>query len=588
MSQGTQRRLAAILAADVVGYSRLMEADEADTLATMKARRQELWEPKIQGFGGRVVGTAGDGMLVEFASAVAAVECAVAVQQGMEALNDGLAEDRQMLLRIGINIGEVIVDGEDIFGDGVNVAARLEALADPGGLAVSGNVHEQVHGKLDVTFEDAGEHDVKNIARSIRLWRWLRADQQPASSRLPKNAPLPLPDKPSIAVLPFDNMSDDPEQEYFADGMSEDIITDLSKIAGLFVIARNSSFAYKGQPIDISTVAGELGVRYVLEGSVRRGGSRVRVNAQLIDATTGGHMWAERYDRDMTDIFAVQDELTENIVKALAITLGDEEESRIGQKGTDNLAAYEYMMRGREHFLRTNFEDVKLAKHNLEKAIELDPNFGLPYAYLAQIHAIDYVNGWSDDPQDTIRQAHELAKRGVNLMPDDAHVHLAFGSILLWQRRHDEAIAEAERAVELDGNYAYGLFELGWYLQYAGRATESLEYFDRATRLDPHHADQFLHFMAQAHFQMANYEEAIDILQRRLVRNPQSDASRMLLAACYGHLGNLDAARVVWGEIMSINPDFSLEQRRKVLPYKNPESFEQIVDGLRKAGLPEA
>jgi TolB-like protein len=397
---------------------------------------------------------------------------------------------------------------------------------------------------------------------------------------------LPLPDKPSIAVLPFNNMSSDPEQEYFADGISEDIITDLSKIAGLFVIARNSSFVYKGKSVDTSTVAKELGVRFILEGSVRRGGSRVRVNAQLIEAETGGHLWAERYDRDLTDIFTVQDEVTANIVQALAVTLGEDEEKRVGKKGTENLAAYECVLRGRELFLLTRREEAKQAKEILEQAIELDAGFGVAYAYLSLTHMLDYINGWSEDPQASQTLAYDLAKRGVELAPDDALAHIALGSASLSLRRHKEAIAEAERAVQLDPNYAHGLFELGWYLQYAGRADEALGYFDRAVRLDPHHADVFLHFMAQAYFQLDRYDEAVELLRRRLVRNPQSDSSRMLLAACYGYLEKHDAAHLLWDEIKEINPDFSIDQRRQVLPYKNPENFEQIVNGLRKAGLP--
>ncbi len=305
MSEGTQRRLAAILAADVVGYSRLMEADEVGTLAAMKAHRQELWTPKIQEHDGRVAGTAGDSILVEFGSAVAAVECAVAVQKGMAELNARQPEERRMLLRVGINIGEVVVDGEDIYGDGVNIAARLEALCEPGGVALSGNVREQVQGKLDEQFEDAGEHEVKNITRPIRVWRWSETTPQEMAATPGTAESLPLPDKPSIAVLPFENMSGDPEQEYFSDGISEDIITELSRFRSLFVIARNSSFTYKGQAIDVQRVGHNLGVRYVLEGSVRKAGNRIRVTVQMIDAPSRKHVWAERYDRDLEDIFAV-------------------------------------------------------------------------------------------------------------------------------------------------------------------------------------------------------------------------------------------------------------------------------------------
>ncbi len=572
------------MSADVVGYSRLMGRDETGTLAALRGHRAEMIDSQITQHGGRIVKTMGDGLLLEFPSVVDATRCMIDIQQAMALRNQDIDADRRIIFRIGINIGDIIIEGEDILGDGVNIAARLQEIVEPGGVAISGRVHDDVRDRLDTDFADRGEQSLKNIARPIQVWHW-----SPAAAAMPAatSAPLPLPDKTSIAVLPFNNMSGDPEQEYFADGISEDIITDLSKIAGLFVIARNSSFAYKGQSINISNVAGELGVRYVLEGSVRRGGDRVRINAQLIDAASGGHLWAERYDRDLTDIFAVQDEVTANIVQALALTLREDEERRVGQKGTGNLAAYELMLRGRELFLRTNFEDFRLARSILEQAIELDPNFGPAYAYLSHIHAMDYVNGWGEDPQASLQHAHGLAKQGVELMPDDAHVRVALGSTYIWLRRHDEAIAEAERAVELDPNYAHGLFELGWCLQYAGRAAEALEPFERAVRLDPHHADQFLHFMAQANFQLGRYDEAAELLSRRIVRNPQSDSSRMFLASCHGHLNRYDEANIIWKEILAINPQFSLEQRRQVLPYKNPEHFEQIVDGLRKAGLPD-
>ena len=574
MDESKQRRLAAIVSADVVGYSSLMGADEDGTLAALQAMRKDTFAPAVTGHNGDIVKRMGDGWLVEFGSVVDAVNCALAVQQALPAQG-------KIKLRIGIHIGDIVHDEEDIYGDGINIAARLQEHAAPGCIHISDVVRQQVSGKIAMEAVNLGPQTFKNIAEPLTVYRL------GTPTRTNEKSVDPVSDKPSIAVLPFDNMSGDPEQAFFADGISEDIITDLSKIAGLFVIARNSSFAYRGQAIDISTVAGELGVRYVLEGSVRRGGNRVRVNAQLIDAATGGHLWADRYDGDLTDIFAMQDEVTANIVQALAVTLGEDEERRFGQKGTDNPDAYELMLLGRELFMRTKIDDAKQAKEILEKAIELDPGFGLAYAYLALVHVIYYVNGLSEDPDATLKRAHDLGRRGVDLSPDDAHVHVAYGSTFLWLRRHDEAIAEAERAVELDPNYAHGLFELGWYLQYAGRAAESPGYFERAMRLDPHHADTFLHFMAQAYFQLGRYDECVDLLRRRLARNPRSDASRMLLAACYGHLSRPGEAREARKEVLAISPEFSLEQRRKVLPYKYPEDFERIVEGLQKAGLPE-
>ncbi len=573
MTDGIQRRLAAILAADVAGYSRLMGEDEAGTLSALRHLRTEIFAPAVDGHRGKIVKSMGDGWLVEFASVVDAVTCAISLQEG-------LAGHESIKLRVGVHLGDITHEEEDIFGDGVNIAARLQEIAQPGSIVISDMTRRSIDGKLAAVFVHLGAQDLKNITEPITAYGWGMTAITAAATT------LPLPDKPSIAVLPFNNMSSDPEQEYFADGISEDIITDLSKIAGLFVIARNSSFVYKGKSVDTSTVAKELGVRFILEGSVRRGGSRVRVNAQLIEAETGGHLWAERYDRDLTDIFTVQDEVTANIVQALAVTLGEDEEKRVGKKGTENLAAYECVLRGRELFLLTRREEAKQAKEILEQAIELDAGFGVAYAYLSLTHMLDYINGWSEDPQASQTLAYDLAKRGVELAPDDALAHIALGSASLSLRRHKEAIAEAERAVQLDPNYAHGLFELGWYLQYAGRAAEALGYFDRAVRLDPHHADVFLHFMAQAYFQLDRYDEAVELLRRRLVRNPQSDSSRMLLAACYGYLEKHDAAHLLWDEIKEINPDFSIDQRRQLLPYKNPENFEQIVNGLRKAGLP--
>jgi adenylate cyclase len=581
-----ERRLAAILAADVVGYTRLMGLDEAGTLRRLNDLREKVLAPLITKHHGRIVKLMGDGLLVEFASVVNAVTCAVAWQEDVTGHESDFDTDTRLLFRLGINLGDVIVDGGDIHGDGVNVAARLEALAEPGGICISGDVYRQAKGKIEVRFEDMGAQNLKNVAEPFRVYRIAGDGSAMAAPSATTDAPS-LIDKPSIAVHPFTNMSSDPEQNYFADGITEDIITDLSKISSLFVIARNSSFVYKGGPVNIPTIAKELGVRFVLEGSVRRGGNRVRINAQLIDAETGGHLWADRYDRDLTDIFAVQDEVTANIVQALAITLGGDERRRIGKKGTENFAAYECVLRGREIFLNLQNSDPELGKIEFNQAIELDPNFGLPHAYLAQMHIVDIVNSWGDDPQKSLMMADKFAKRGAELAPDDAHAHIALGSVKLFYRLHEEAIAEAERAVQLNPNYAHGLFELGWYLQYAGRAAESLDYFDRAVQLDPHHSDQFLHFIAQAYFQLGRYDEAAELLRQRITRSPHSDSSRMMMAACYGHLGQFDDAHTIWSELIDINPDFSLDQRRVYQPYKNPEDFEKIAAGLNKASLLE-
>ena len=381
MSEGTERRLAAIVSTDVVGYSRLMGADKAGTLAAMRAHRKELWNPTIEKFGGRIVGTAGDSLLVEFASAVAAVESSVVVQRGMVERNADLPDDKRMLLRIGINIGEVVIEDDDIFGDGVNIAARMQEIAVPGGIAISRNAQEQVRDKLDIALADDGMHEVKNIAEPVHVWRW-SPEGAGAAPAVP-SAKLKLPDKPSIAVLPFDNMSGDPEQEHFSDGISEDIITALSSLRWLFVIARNSTFTYKGSAVDVTRVSRELGVRYVVEGSVRKAANRVRITAQLIDGSTGNHVWAERYDRELDDIFALQDEITEAIVGRIDSEVRSSERERAHRKPPANLDAWDLYQQGSWHFLKITKEDTEIGRRLCQKAIERDPNFASAYAGLA-------------------------------------------------------------------------------------------------------------------------------------------------------------------------------------------------------------
>ena len=579
-----QRRLAAILAADVVGYSRLMGADETGTLTRLKTQRSELIDPAIAARGGRMVKLMGDGALVEFASAVAAVECAVEIQREMARRNAGVPEARRIAFRIGINSGDVIVEGDDIYGDGVNVAARLEGLAEPGGVCISAKVHDEVRDRLDLGFEDLGEQAVKNIARPVRVYKVVLT---PAVDKPgPSASPGSLPDKPSIVVLAFENMSRDPEQEYFADGIAEDIITDLSKISSLFVIARNSAFTYKGKPVHLQEVSRELGVRYVLEGSVRKAGNRVRITAQLIDGSSGGHVWAERYDRELTDIFEVQDEVTGEIVAALKVHLTPDERRRVESRGTSSLEAYDRFLRGRQHFWQTSRESVEQAQMLFEEAIALDPAFSLAHAYLAFTHSLQSINRWSADPDGSPKRAQELVDRALTLDPMEAEAHYVQGIIHLWQQKKvDQAIADAERAIALDPNFARGYGSLGAALHYAGRSEEALERFETMARLDPHCPGPYQHFLAQAHFALGHFEEAIAALKARLARQPDSDVSRVLLAACYGHLGRVAEARAEWQEALRINPDYSIEHRRKIVPYKNPADFERVVDGLRRAGI---
>ncbi|MBB5535857.1 adenylate/guanylate cyclase domain-containing protein [Rhizobium giardinii] len=584
------RKLAAILAADVVGYSRLAGADEDRTLARLRALRSDLIDPTIAVHNGRVIKRTGDGALVEFRSVVDAVRCAIEVQSGMVERNAGVAQDRRIEFRIGIHLGDVVEESDgDLMGDGVNIASRLEGVAAPGAICLSEDAYRQVKARLDLSVSDLGNTQLKNIAEPIRVYS-LRvgttdakaiATSQPVTSR----PTTELPPKLSIAVLPFANMSGDAEQEYFADGISEDIITSLSKLPQLFVIARNSSFTFKGKNVHVQEVGRNLGVRYVLEGSVRKSGNRVRITAQLIDAASGGHLWAERFDRDLTDIFAVQDDVTQQIVGALAINLTEGDRQRLAPEHTGNLEAYDYFLRGRELWHRLTKETNVAARDLLQRAIKLDPNFASAHAFLALTHVLDYLNGWSPSPPNSREQAEELATRAVALDDRDPRAHWALSIVELYSRRHDVAITEAQRAIVLNPNFAEGHVSLGEALNYSARADEALKYFDRAKVLNPYFPDVLLHFQALASFHLGRYEQAVGLLKERLTRNPVTDVSRALLAASYGHLGRLDEARAAWQEVFRVNPNYSLEYRRKVLPYKNPDDFELVVDGLRKAGL---
>jgi adenylate cyclase len=577
-----ERRLAAIFAADVAGYSRLIGADEEGTLARLQAHWRELIEPKIAEHQGRVVKTTGDGVLAEFASPVKAVRCAIDVQHGMSDRNASVPHGQRIEFRIGINLGDVIVEDGDIFGDGVNVAARLEGIAEPGAVYISRTVRDVVGSTPEIVLEDLGERELKNIARPVQVFR-IAAPTQVAGA--PPSAAPAVPHRPSIAVLPFTNMSGDAEQEYFSDGITEDLITDLSKISALFVIARNSSFAYKGRSVKVQEIGRDLGVRFVLEGSIRKAGNRVRITAQLINADSGGHVWAERFDRDLTDIFATQDEVVEKIVGALAVELTQNETQRLRRHATANVEAYETWLRGRELLSGSTRYSVLQAKAMYRRAIEIDPNFAAPHAGLALAALAQYVSDWAADPAQALDETERWARRAVELNDQEPVSHMALGSALLWRRDHAGALAEFRQMIALDPNFAQGHSAAGLALMYAGRAADALEAFALAMRLDPHYSAIVLHFLAQAHFSLGHYEPAAQRLQERIARTPGTDSSRMLLASCYGHLGRLNEARAVWAEMLKINPDFSLEQRARVLPYKDPRDFQRIADGLAKAEL---
>ena len=585
--QRLQRRLAAILSADVVGYSRLMGFDEAGTLARLNALRRGLIDPAIAAHSGRIVKLMGDGALVEFASAVDAVTCAIEIQRQLRERDASGTQADPIKFRIGINVGDIIIDGDDILGDGVNIAARIEGIAEPGGLSISEDAWRQVQGKVAANFVDAGEQNLKNIARPVRVYR---LDLAPKAVAAPQG-PLPppgLPDKPSIAVLAFNNMSGDPEQEYFSDGICEDIITDLSKLSELHVIARNSSFTYKGKPVDVKQVGRELGVRYVLEGSVRKAGNRVRVTGQLIDAASGAHIWADRFDRDLTDIFAVQDELTQEIISALKIRLSAPEKTRIAGGGTRNVDAHDFFLRGRELLIGNKRDREMFAQANvyLRRAIALDPNYAGPYAALGWAYIMDYQNRWSDSPQTALDEAERLIDEAIAKDDNDPFVHYVASILGLWRKDYQRWGHEADRALSLNPNYGNALLARGLVHVYSGEPLKGISYIERAMRLDPAQ-QQYRHFLGTAYLLAGNFETAAAILKERVAITPTTDLSRALLASALGHLGRAEEARQVWRELKEINPRYSHSDHFGRLPFKEPAEADKFTEGLRKAGLVE-
>jgi adenylate cyclase len=576
-----QRRLAAILAADVVGYSRLMQADEAGTLAGLKARRSQVLQPVVSKHRGRIVKLMGDGVLVEFASAVDAVDCAVQLQEAMGAANVGVPKDRQIVLRIGINLGDVMVEGSDLYGDGVNIAARLEALAEPGGVLVSNKVRSEVAAKLNVAFDDLGEQKLKNMTDPVRVYR--------VSGGAAASAPSPAPrsSKPSIAVLPFTNMSGDPEQEYFSDGITEDIITDLSKIGGLMVIARNSSFAYKGNATNIRVVARELGVRSVLEGSIRRAGGRVRITAQLIDGETGGHLWAERFDRELTDIFAVQDEVTRRIVDALKIALSPGEAAALAAAETTNSKAHDLFLAGREFLFAPtrNRETFDRSTDLFAKAIVEDPSYGEPYAGAAFAQLLNWQNHWTNDWSRSLESAERSISLALQKSPQSAFVHYTAAVFFFWNKDLDRSAAEADAALDLNPNYANALSTRSLACIYGGQPLAAVPYIQQGFRLDPTTKHVYLHFLGSAYLLASDYRTAATVFRERIQLSPKTDLSRAFLAVALGHLGEVDEAQRVWRELMEINPKYSFTDHVGRLPFRDRADADRLAEGLSKAGI---
>ncbi len=579
------RRLAAILAADVAGYSRLMGADEEGTLERLKVLRRELVDPKIAEHRGRIVKTTGDGLLVEFASVVDAVRCAVAVQQAMPERNASVAADNRIELRIGINLGDVIVEGDDLYGDGVNIASRIEALADAGGVFVSNTVHDHVRDRLPFVFEDLGEQQVKNIARPVRVYRVGPRPSRPPAGATPAVQPgappaLPLPDKPSIAVLPFANMSGDPEQEYFADGMVEEIITALSRIRWLFVIARNSTFTYKGQTVGVKQVARELGVRYVLEGSVRKAGGRVRITAQLIDGTNGAHLWADHFDGSLEDVFELQDKVASSVAGVIEPALQAAETARSANRPTNDLTAYDLYLRASRMALSSETQ-IPEALCLLEQAIERDPNYGPALAWSAVCHGYLCLDGRSNDPEADRRKGIDLARRALRATADDpGTVVNAAAALAFFGEDIGAMVALVDRALALNPSFARGWHISGMLRLWAGQPDIAIEHVETSLRLSPRARIGWASVqIGAAHFVSRRFDLAAPKLLLAIQDDPGFPNAYRYLAACYAHMGRLDEAREIVARLRAVTPVVmpSTTELRK------PEHHELLLSGLRVA-----
>jgi adenylate cyclase len=624
-----KRKLSAILSADVKGYSRLMGDDELSTIETLK-RYREVITTFVQQYRGRVVDSPGDNVLAEFASVVDGVECAVKIQEELKTKNAELPENRKMEFRIGVNLGDVVEDGERIFGDGVNIAARIEGLAEPGGICISRTAYDHIKNKLKIGYESLGEHSVKNIAEPVRIYRvlmepeaagkvigekrflgrisrktamatiiglviiaggligwniYLQQSKKIEPASLDKMA-YPLPDKPSIAVLPFDNLSGVPEQEYFNDGLTEEIITALSKMPQLFVIARSSTFTYKGKPVKVQQISEELGVRYVLEGSVRRVENRVRITAQLIDAIKGHHIWAERYDKDLKDMFALQDEITMNILTALQVKLTGVDYGYLLSKRTDNLQAYLKYLQALEHKYTLTKEGNALARRLLEEAIAIDPEFTDAYVVLGQTHYMDIFYQSTKSPEESLDRSFELIKKAIDLDDSLSNAHHQLGFLYIrFMRKYDKAIDECERAIALAPNSADAHIWMAVALKFASRHEEALQYCEQAFRLNPIHPRWWFRLVGSIQILLGRYNEAIINCKKALDGAPDDILTHRCLTSAYSWAGRLEEARAQAKEVLRINPEHSLELYAKSLPFKNKADSERIIEGLRMAGL---
>ena len=626
--EGFKRKLTAILSADVAGYSRLMGDDEVATVSTLKSYR-EIITKKVQAFNGRVVDSPGDNILSEFRSIVDAVKCAVAIQEGLRAENDKLPENRQMNFRIGVNLGDVIQDGDRIYGDGVNIAARIEGLADPGGVAISGTAFDNIRNKLDCGYQFSGEHSVKNIANPVRVYKVLTNPEcagkvigekrflgwmsrrvamafilalaivtgglvsyyiylhqsgriEPAS--IDKMA-FPLPDGHSIAVLPFTNMSGDPQQEYLSDGFTEQLITNLSLVPKLFVIARNSSFSFKGKAVKVQQVAEELGVRYVLEGSIQKVDERVRINAQLIDAISGRHLWAEKYDRQLKDIFALQDDITLKIISEVGAEVTRGDRARINAIGTTNFDAYIKAIQGWEYFYAPTGETNRQARKLAEEAAAIDPGYQNAYCLIGITHSMDVFLGTSNSPQKSFETAVNYFQKVLAVDEDHPIARSALAYVYGMQRKYEQALAQAQQAIESNPGRANTHFVLGSILYFTGKYEEALQTLKKAIRLDPKGPAYYHLAMGHAYRGLGQYKEAISAYKKAFEGKPNYWMPRVFLAATYNMAGQEEMARAEAAEVLRINPKFSLEKLAKSLPYKDKDYLNQAIEGMRRAGL---
>lgn len=619
-----ERRLSAILAADMVGYSRLMEAEEIGTIERQKIHRRELIDPSFEKFHGRIVKEMGDGVLVEFPSAVEAVQCAVEIQRAMPERESDVPEDRKIIYRIGINLGDIIIEDEDVFGSGVNIASRLEQLAKPGGICISGTTYDHLKAQVEAGYEALGEVHVKNIEQPVRAYRVLigpdqvgtliEKTQKPASNRTtfaialsisllamliggwwwaqspaiePVNNPkvLSLPDKPSIAILPFANLSDDMEQEYFADGFTEDLITNLAQSKEIFVTARNSAFTYKNKMVKVQAVAGDLGVRYVLEGSVRRVSSKIRITAQLIDARDGAHVWAKQYDEPIENFFDIQDALVREIAGTLLANIKMADLQRSRQKRPSEMSAHDYVLQARARYARRGASTLLEARTLAQKAIEIDPKYAPAFAILADTYNSAYI--LQLEGSESLERAYTAARKAFELDPYLSEAHELLGRVLLRQSRFEEAILSFKRSIELNPNRADNYASLADTLTFANRADEAIEFLKIAMRLDPFYSPRYDMYLGRAHYFVGRYNEAISELKNCAVRAPKYRPCYMYLAPAYAEAGMDKEAREAVRTLLEISPDFSISNSvTGHLPFV-AESLNRYVSGLRKAGVPE-